>query len=109
MGTARHLLSPTQAVTSLIPTGLQGQLAAVLDAQVAGAEIQQLPLCCLEELPACFPTFQGGASRDEPSHIGGTQTKHSFDVPTELRVDPGVVHLANRVDGSLVVGHGRLR
>ena len=105
MDTARNALLPTRAVARLVPAGLQSQITAVFDAQVACADVQQVHLRCLEQLERCLAPFQGGASRYEPPHIRGAETKHPFDVTAELGGNPGVVHLSNRLEGSFVVAH----
>jgi len=71
MSTARRPFLPTRAVASLIPAGLQGQVPAEFDTQVAGADVEQVHLRCPEKVQRCVPTFQGGASRHEPPYIRG--------------------------------------
>ena len=48
MGTARYPFLPTRAVASLVPTGLEGQLPAVFDPQVAAVDVYQFHTRCLE-------------------------------------------------------------
>jgi hypothetical protein len=105
----RHPILPTRAVASLVPAGLEGQLPAVFDAQVASADAQQFLIRWLEQPAPSLMTFQDRAPRDEPPYISGTETEHLFDVPAELRSKPGVVHLSDCLDGGLVVGHTRPR